>query len=272
MKLSKTMHFAIIAASILIIGYAAVCLLVFTQQDSLLFPRAAIDHSLHERWQSKHVAIPTSDGTIEGWHLTNTNASNEALILYFGGNAENVIYTAMTTPRLDAKHVLATNYRGYGKSTGEPSEQAMLADALAIYDYAINQLSVRPENIVVMGRSLGSGVAVHLAAYRKVGGLILITPYDSMSAVAQAQFPYLPVRWLLRHKFASDALAPQITEPSLILAGADDSIIPPSHATRLHSLLKRSEMHVLNSVGHNDIETHPQYYEFINAFLKAPKK
>lgn len=266
------MSFAIIVASMVVVAYAVLCMLVFTQQDSLLFPRAAIDRSFHDRWQANLVDVPTSFGTVEGWHVSNTNAANDVLILYFGGNAEDVLYTAATTTQLNAKHLLATNYRGYGASPGEPSEQAMFADALAIYDYAINQLSVRPEHIVVMGRSLGSGVAVHLAAHRTVGGLVLITPYDSMSAVSQSQFPYLPVRWLLRHKFASDAIAPQITVPSLLLAGADDPLIPPSHAERLHSLLKHSEIHVLDAVGHNDIETHPQYYEFINAFLKAPKK
>jgi pimeloyl-ACP methyl ester carboxylesterase len=264
----KTMYVAIVLLGLLITGYAALCALVFLQQDSLLFPRAVIDTRVQQQWQTNRIEIPSAKSAIESWWMTNNETNSNLTILYFGGNAEDVLYTASEAHRLDAKHFLATRYRGYGATPGNPSEANLFADALVVYDHAINQQHVRPENIVVIGRSLGSGVAMHLAANRTLRSLVLITPYDSMTAVAQAQFPYLPVRWLLRHRFASDQLAARVGIPVLLLAGADDSLIPPVHASRLQAALgAKAKLHILTNVGHNDIETHPQYYELINEYI-----
>jgi pimeloyl-ACP methyl ester carboxylesterase len=105
------------------------------------------------------------------------------------------------------------NYRGYGGSDGTPSETALLSDALFVFDYMLATEGIDPAHVVLMGRSLGSGVAVHVAAKRKVGGVILVTPFDSLVNVARAHYPIFPVGLMLKHRFDSAALAPGITTP-----------------------------------------------------------
>lgn len=122
------------------------------------------------------------------------------------------------------------HYRGYGGSSGKPSEQALVADALALFD----QLQSKYSDITVLGRSLGSGVAVQLAAQRKVTQLLLITPFDSLSALAQRQFPFFPVKWLLKDTYNSVAYAPDINSPTLILLAEQDEIIGRAHSEALY--------------------------------------
>jgi pimeloyl-ACP methyl ester carboxylesterase len=192
------------------------------------------------------------------------------VILYFGGNAEDVLYTAASAPVLNARRMLVVNYRGYGRSTGKPGQKALYDDALAIYQHAVTAGDATPAQIVVMGRSLGSGVAAMLAAQRPVGGAILVTPFDSLGAVAARHYSFMPVRLLLRHPFPSVEWAQHAKAPALILAGERDHIIPPVHAQRLHDAWAGNrQIHILEGVGHNDIELNPEYHRLINQFLEA---
>lgn len=188
-------------------------------------------------------------------------------LVYFGGNAEDVLYTAENAGRFSARRMLVTNYRGYGSTPGRPSEAALCKDALTIYDYAVKQTGISADSVVV-GRSLGSGVAVYVAANRPVRGAVLITPYESMAAVAQAQYPYCPVQYLLKHKFASDQLAGKIMAPALIVAGERDTVIPSIHAQRLFETWAGPKSMRILEAGHNDIERHDEYYNRLNAFLE----
>ena len=248
--------------------YAVLCAVLYVKQEDFIFFRVANHPSLVRRWQSHRVVIPSADTVIEGWWADNPNSRNNLVILYFGGNAEDVLQTADSFNRFDARRMLVTNYRGYGATAGKPGEQALFADAQAIYDYAVSQSGVSADNIVAMGRSLGSGVATYLAAARPVRGVILVTPYDSLSAVAQAHYPFFPVRWLLRHRFASIEWAKRIRTPVLMLSAEQDNIVPPIHAQHLYDAwLGPKENHMLPSVGHNDIERQARYYPLINSFL-----
>ena len=213
--------------------------------------------------------IETADAKLEGWWIENAQATTPAVILYFGGNAEDVLYTASTASNIDARAVVVVNYRGYGGSTGEPGQKALYDDGLAIYDYAIKS-GVRAEHIVVMGRSLGSGVASMLAGARPVRAAILITPFDSLAAVAAGHYPWLPVRLLLRHPFPSSDWARRTRAPALFLAADNDNVVPAAHAQKLFQVWAGpKQIHVLPQTGHNDIETHADYYRLINEFLAA---
>jgi uncharacterized protein len=125
------------------------------------------------------------------------------------------------------------NYRGQGLSGGEASEAAIFADALRIYDLAAKLEGADAKRIRVLGRSLGSGVATYLATQRPVERMVLVSPYDSIRAVAQAAFPVVPVGLLLRHPFDSLARAPQVKVPALFVVGAQDTLIAPTHSRRL---------------------------------------
>jgi fermentation-respiration switch protein FrsA (DUF1100 family) len=266
--INRAIVFVLIATGLAGALYIVLCLLLYAMQDDMIFARIKNDSMLARQWQERRVEIPGADGTIEGWWADNPNVNNNVTLVYFGGNAEDVLYTAGNADRFHARRMLVTNYRGYGGTAGRPSEAALFKDALSTYDYIVKHANVSPDDIVVVGRSLGSGIAVYVAANRRVRSAVLITPYDSMVAVAQRQYPYFPVQFLLKHKFASDQLAGKTVVPALFVAGQRDSVVPSIHAQRLFDKWAGPKsIRILEDVGHNDIERHDDYYPIINAFL-----
>jgi len=272
-------------ATVLKIGAAIVVgvpLVVYLVQDGLLFMPQPLEPARREMLARRaplieEVRIAAADGTqLHGWLAKpKAPASGEAarfpLVIYFGGNAEEVSWM------LDGLHDserprewawLLVNYRGYGFSAGRPSETALVSDALRIYDFAATRADVDTARIVVFGRSLGSGVAVQLAAARPLAGAILVSPYDSMVHVAQHHYPILPVSLLLRHRFDSIAHAPGLELPLLCLAAEHDHVVPSVHASRLVQAWKGPRrFRVLPGTGHNNISGHPEYWREVGAFL-----
>ncbi len=248
-------------------GYVLICaLLYFGQERSIFFPQPN-DPQLRQHYSAQRIEIATNGAQLEGWWIENPQATTPAVALYFGGNAEDVLYTASAASEINARAVVVVNYRGYGGSSGEPGQKALYDDGLAIYDYAIKR-GVPPQNIVVMGRSLGSGVASMLAGARSVRAAVMITPFDSLASVAAGHYPFLPVRLLLRHPFPSTDWAKRTKAPVLILAADRDTVVPASHAQKLFDAWTgKKQIHVLAGMGHNDIEGHADYYRLINEFL-----
>jgi pimeloyl-ACP methyl ester carboxylesterase len=248
--------------------FILLCAFLYTQQERFIFFPLKNDVALARAWQAQRVEIASGDTKVEGWWADNSAATAATVILYFGGNGEDVLYAAASAHELHARRLLVTNYRGYGASQGNPGQAALFEDALAIYDYALQQPGMKACDIVVMGRSLGSGVATYLAANRPVRSVILVTPFDSILAIAKEHYPFFPVSLLLRHPFPSDTLAAKITVPAMILAGDQDQVVPAAHARRLFDALAgQKSIHVLEGAGHNSIQEHPDYYHLINEFL-----
>lgn len=253
----------------LILGaFIVLCLFLYLRQDRLLFYPQPNSPELRQAWRSQRVEITSGEHVLEGWWANGARPDSNIVVLYFGGNAEDVLGMARAAGLLPCKRLLVVNYRGYGGTKGRPSQQALYEDALAIYDYAIDAGQADPSDVVVMGRSLGSGVATMLAARRKVRAAVLITPYDSMLAVASHHYSWFPVTHLLKHPFPSVDFARQVHVPGLFLIAKEDSIIPPSHAHALASAWSGPKfVHVFENVGHNDIDFHPQYQPTLDAFL-----
>lgn len=248
--------------------FVLLCVFMYLKQDSLIFYPHRNDAGLVQAWQKQRIEIGSAEAAIEGWWRDDPQPSSSRIVLYFGGNGEDVLYAITNSQALHAARMLATNYRGYGLRKGRPSQAALFEDALAVYDYVASQPSVRPEDIVVMGRSLGSGVATYVAAHRPVRAAILVTPYDSVRAVAKASYPFLPIGLLLKHPFPSDTFAPKITAPALFIAADQDVVIPPAHAQRLAAVWGGEKtVRILTGAGHNGISEHPDYYRVINEFL-----
>jgi len=132
-----------------------------------------------------------------------------------------------------------------------------VADALALFD----QVARRHGDVVVVGRSLGTGVAVQLASQRPVSRLVLVTPFDSLAGLAARQFPYFPVRWLLRDRYDSGQYAPRVTAPTLLLAAQHDEIVPAHSTALLLTRFKRgvATLRVIEGVGHNTISESSEY-------------
>lgn len=247
---------------------------LYLMQERLLFIRAALDPRLRDwaraQWPEAEVRIPVGEGVeLHGWFVPPDGAAVAApLLIYFGGNAEEVTPLLGARARLPGWGLLLVNYRGYGLSGGQPSEAALRADAVALYDWARQQPAVDARRIVAWGRSLGAGLAVHLAAHRAVAGVMLVSPYDSMVAVAQHHYPFVPVRWLLRHPFDAVTQAPEVKAPLLALAMAGDRVIPVDHSRRLAKAWGAPhELIVLDDGDHNRLpET--AYWSAIAEFLR----
>ena len=240
----------------------------FLRQDSLLFFPVKTNPALARQWRERRVEIRSGGTLLEGWWAENPERSGSPVVLYFGGNAEDVLYAAESARELHARRLLVICYRGYGGSQGKPSQAALYQDGLAVYDWAVRQPGVAPEDLVVFGRSLGSSVATYLAAHRPVRAAILVTPFDSMTEVAGRHYPIFPIRLLIRNPFPSTEHARRAHVPVLVIAGGRDDIIPAEHAERLlQAWAGPKEMHLLAGAGHNDIEGDPEYDPAINGFL-----
>ena len=170
--------------------------------------------------------------------------------------------------RLNGWSVLLVNYRGYGKSEGSPDEQALLSDALLLYDTFSERKEIDPLRIAVMGRSLGTAPAVHISALRKVSHSVLVSPFGSMEDLARANFPFIPVRLLLKHKFNVMPKAASADNPMLTIAASDDGIVPLKHSKRLFEAWKGQKiLHVIDNADHNTISLHAGFWTIIREFL-----
>ncbi len=255
-------------------------LVVWLAQDALIFYRQPLPESrrgeIARRYPAvEEVRLAAADGTrLHGWLVKPQAVSPAPLVIYFGGNAEEVSWMidAVGDPvRGETPGIawLLVNYRGYGLSEGSPSEAALVADALVLYDFAAAHPAVDRERIVAFGRSLGSGVAVALAAQRPVRAVVLVSPFDSLASVAKHHYPYLPVDWLLRHPFDSIALAPALRQPLLCFIAERDEVIPPVHSERLFAAWGGAKRKVaLAGAGHNDTDGADGFWPSLRGFLE----
>ncbi len=243
---------------LLIFLYLAACLLLFfKQRDLLYFPTPEVNST-----QAEAIWLDTQQQRLKLWKLH----QQPHAIIYFGGNAEAIEENITNFDQAFAGHtVYLANYRGYGGSSGNPSEQALFDDALAIYD----AISTQYQSISVIGRSLGSGVAVYLATQRKIDKLVLITPYDSVKNVAQSHYPVFPVNWLLKDRFDSLSRASQLTQPILILLAEQDNTVPRKHSEALIKALNPEliQVEVIARSDHGSISSRRQYLDSLRRFL-----
>ncbi len=255
----------VILHAVLVAGasYTLICLLLYLAQDRLLYlPSPQVGHP-----GARALSVERGTASLRVWELH--GAARPALI-YFGGNAEDVgANIADFDAAFPAHAVYLVNYRGYGGSTGRPSEAALTADAEAIYD----SLRVGHDPIAVIGRSLGSGVAVALAARRPVERLILVTPFDSIANVAADHFPWLPVRALIRDRYDSLRRVGALHSPTLVLVAEHDEVVYRARSDALIAAIAPTLRHTVMMTGatHNDVSLHPLYLHSLSAFLyRAP--
>jgi len=241
----------------------------FFQERMLFFPRP-LDSRPAPRANIEEVSIAAADGVkLRGW-LVKGDGAPAPLVIYFGGNAEEVSWLAGVADQFAGWSLLLVNFRGYGESEGKPGEKELLEDGVVIHDYAKRRPDVNSERIVAMGRSLGSGVAVHLAAHRSLRGVILVSPYDSIVAVAKGHYPFLPVSLMLRHRFDSLSRAPQIEAPLLCLVATEDRVIPAARSRTLFEAWRGTKTWLdVPRSDHDSIAGEPEYWRSIADFLKA---
>lgn len=214
---------SLVALYLAVVGLAAVF------QGKLLFPRSMVGPGAPLPPTAQRLALNVgSDEQLIGVRLPAEGPSPEgaSLVLGFGGNAWNADDLALHLHSIfPDRDVVAFHYRGYPPSTGRPTAQAILNDALDIHDEIVARLA--PDNIVTVGLSLGAGPAAHLARSRPITGLVLVTPFDTLTALAREHYPWLPVSLLLRHRMDVAADLSAVTEPVALIIAAADNIVPP---------------------------------------------
>jgi len=233
-------------------------LLVVYQRSFIYFPTKKITDTNEVK-----MTFRSGDETINAWVV---NPGHADATIFFGGNAVNA-YLAIpqvkrTLPNFTSYLV---DYRGYGSSSGTPSETALLADALVVHD----AIALKHRTVTAVGRSLGTGIAAFLAARRDLHKLVLITPYDSIEAVAKHRYPVYPIATLLKDKFDTLSLVPDISEKTLILIAEYDRVVPVEHAHRLASAFNTAQLEVktIANTSHNSISQQPIYESLIRDFI-----
>ena len=242
-------------------AWLLVCILLFASQRSFIY--YPVPESKPAGAQS--IRLQSGDAELKVWVVPR---AGPRAILYFGGNGEDVAYNLAGFTWAFPEHSLyLVNYRGYGGSSGAPTEAGLQADALVAFDY----LRKRHAEISVVGRSLGSGVATYVASMRAIHRLVLVTPFDSLVDVARGQMRFFPVRLLLRDRFESAARAPTIRIPTLLVVAGDDRVIARERSEALAAAFTAAPVRtvLIEGAGHNDIDARPQYLESIAEFLGA---
>ena len=241
------------------VGYALLCGWMFaTQRSQMYFPTPPSE--------AAHAQASWIDSAGERIKVWVVSRPGPAALLYFGGNAEDVAGTVDSLfAAIPDRSLYLVNYRGYGGSTGRPTEAGLRADALAIYD----DVRRRHADVAVMGRSLGSGVAVHVASARPVERLVLVTAFDSLANVAAAHFAWLPVRTLLKDRYESAARARDVSARVLMVLAERDEIVPRARSDALAAAFRpgQAEVVVAPDVDHNTLDLSPEYLPSVRRFL-----
>ncbi len=240
----------------LVMLYIVWCGVLFFSQDTMLFPRGAAPPPLASPpfagTEVIRIDVPGA-GPMEGWFIPSPRpdaASPGPVVIFCHGNAEIIDgqgWFVENYHRMGCS-VFLPEYRGYGRSPGKPSEQAIVEDGLRFHDELVKRPDVDPNRIAIHGRSLGGGVAAQIAAKRKPAALILESTFTS---VASFSHRYCVPEFLARHPFRTDKVLPDLDVPVLIFHGSRDSIVPIDHGRRL-SRLARNGVYVEYGCGHND--------------------
>jgi pimeloyl-ACP methyl ester carboxylesterase len=244
---------------------------MFEFQTRLIFPVDAVPPAGPWPASAERLSVHTPDGqTLEGTYLPPDQPDlANILVLGFGGNAWNGQDVAEYLHEVFPDHgVAAFHYRGYVPSTGEPSGAALVADAPLIYDHVIELL--KPTRVIGVGFSIGTGVAAQLAAHRKLDGLILVTPFDSLKALAQGMYPWLPIGTFFSHDIdAAEALKSSEVLVAIIAADRDEIVA----GKRTDALRKSVRNLVFDATipraGHNDIYARSEFQEAMREALAA---
>ncbi len=239
--------------------YIALCSwLYFSQRSLLYFPAPAAANVQAQTFELQ------SDGLVlKGWIV---NPGKSRAVIYFGGNGESVENNVEDFQRaFPDQSIYLLPYRGYGGNPGEVTEQNLYRDALNLYAHVKN----RHQQVSVIGRSLGTGIAAYLASKRKLDKLVLVTPYDSIMTMAQAKYPAFPVGLMMKDRFESWRWAADINSDVLVMIAGSDEVIPLANTENLIRHFKRKPaVIVFDSAGHNSISATEKYYQAIAGFIE----
>jgi uncharacterized protein len=256
----------------LIFGYTILVALVFVMQSRLIyFPDTTIaipPQAYGLRYED--VRIRTEDGeTLGAWWIQAPSA--RGTVLLFHGNAGNISHRIDYAKMFQSLgySILLVDYRGYGTSTGSPSENGMYRDAAASWHWLTETRGIKPTDIVIFGESLGGGIATWLAVHEKPGALVLASTFTSVPDLAAQLYPFLPVRLISRYRYRSLERVSQLSLPIFIAHSPQDEIIPYSHGRRLFEAAREPKTFLEMQGGHNEgfVFARTEWVQALKAFL-----
>ncbi len=260
-------------AGLFVLAYGGYCAALYFRQGALVFPGKETDQAQVEQFRRYYksfedVTVTVPGATLRGYALWRAPGKGpEKALIYYGGNAEEAGAFFLWSPQaLPGWSIVSVDYRGYGASDGTSTEELAVKDALAVYD-AVRERLGPAARIAVMGRSLGSGIALRVAAGRDAAALVLVTPYDSLANVGADNYPFVPVKLLMRQRFDVTEDAPRVTAPTLFIVADKDSLVRPERAEVLAALWKGEKEYRVLPGGHNGVIEGELYWPTISGFL-----
>ncbi|MFM8953449.1 MAG: alpha/beta hydrolase [Planctomycetaceae bacterium] len=232
--------------------YAGLCLVFLIFQRSFIYMPTPVTPA--------HATAFTLEVPEANVRISSRPHDGPKALVYFGGNAEDVAYTVPELADLFSdRAIYAMHYRGYSGSSGRPSETALRGDARALFEL----VHARHPDVIVVGRSLGSSLAIQLAAEEPVSRLVLITPFESILSIAQRTAPFLPISLLLRDKYESWRYAPRVTCPTLVIAASHDELVPLTDTRRLVAAFRPAvaTLRVVEGTDHNSVSGEAEFWE-----------
>lgn len=253
------MKFLLIFIVTLFVLYFTVGIILYAfQRNFIYYPTPVAEHSYQE--------IAINVDTNINIKTIRINPGKRNAVIYFGGNADSVVNHADSLSyTLPDTTIYLVNYRGYGGSDGFPTEDHLFNDAEVIFE----AVKKEHERVSVIGRSLGSGVAVWLASKHPVHRMVLITPFDSALNIAKSAYPIYPIGWMLKDKFLSDEYAREVFIPVQILLADHDLVFPLNFSKNLiRNFSVKPSVHMFDNTDHNNVHQHKNFYHAIRSFLE----
>ena len=250
--------------------YAMVVAIAYAIQTKLIFPAGLAAFGPDLPADARHIQLATTEGdsiVLVRLPAAPPTTERRPLLLGFGGNAWNADALAlMLSQMFPGYEVAALHYRGYGPSSGRPSAKALVEDAGRAFDHLAAE---GEQDIVAVGLSIGAAVAVDLAATRRLRGVVLVTPFDSLEELAAHHYPWLPVRLLLRHRMEPSAILRSLDVPTAIITAGRDTVVPAGRSASVRTAARDLREDLVIAAGHNDLYNHPEFGDALRRSVTA---
>lgn len=257
----------------------AVLGLVFSETRLVFYPNDVVDNPADYAITQPDVIwwdLPTKGTKVQSWHWHPTDKTKPTIVAYHG-QSHTLGWRAEKWHNAYVQQgygLLMVGYAHNAGGGGKPAEPQVLSDSLYVLNAFMERFSIAPQNIVVYGQSLGTGVAVHVAQHSpKVRALVLEAPYNSTAQVGQDKYPFFPVKWVMRNQFRSYERIPHVKSPVLIVHGDNDGVIPHHYGQDLYGYVSapHSQFTTVSGAGHNDLYAHGMGQIVRDYLAKLPK-
>lgn len=253
-------------ATVTAVVYSIILLALFLMQKSFIFPVPHKNFLLYDKYKDISIRLPNDSNELQGWRINGSSPLSNIVIIYFGGNGEDVAATIPNLVKLPSSVIYTFNYRSYGLSSDSPSENFLYEDAFHIFDYVKDN---HPESkIAIIGYSLGSAIAGKLASKRDASYLILLAPLYRLERIAKETFRSLIPSWIVSHRFDLSETVKQVETKSLVICAGNDLVIPHAHSEKTYSNISGPKaIYTIQNIGHNEVFAEIESYNIIKLFL-----